>query len=283
MNHRLPTATPVRPGSPSSRAPRCSTPNSHTIRSWPSWSISAKVAAFGRPHAWWGSTRIPSHAWPCWPVSTPKPPTTSWWPFPPNTREVQFDEKWSFVFKKQKNCDPTNPDDDHCGDYWDHVAFDPEHKLVLGVIPGGARVEENGLRLSPVKRAGGRDSPPPLMTSPDSTRTRRRSRTLFSELARSRHNAKPGRPRVSALIAGCWTTWSTRLVAKERENNRVTYRGPGGKSSARGRPWRTFLAESAVSQRVNTLFVEDATTAPTGPQRRKARKTYRFSKGLADP
>jgi hypothetical protein len=30
------------------------------------------------------------------------------------------------VSKTQKNCDPTNPDDDHCGDYWDHVAFDPE-------------------------------------------------------------------------------------------------------------------------------------------------------------
>ena len=64
------------------------------------------------------------------------------WLFPPQTREVQFDEKWSFVGKKQKNCDPTDPADDHQGDYWDHVAYDPEHRLVLAVIPG-ARTREN--------------------------------------------------------------------------------------------------------------------------------------------
>jgi hypothetical protein len=50
---------------------------------------------------------------------------TSSWLFPPRTREVQFDEKWAFVGKKQKNCDPNDPDDDQCGDYWDFVAFDP--------------------------------------------------------------------------------------------------------------------------------------------------------------
>ena len=30
----------------------------------------------------------------------------SWWPFPPSTREVQPDEKWSFVGKKRHNRDP---------------------------------------------------------------------------------------------------------------------------------------------------------------------------------
>jgi transposase-like protein len=40
----------------------------------------------------------------------------------PRTSEVQFDEKWSFVAKKQKHCDPFNPADDHKGDWWDHVA-----------------------------------------------------------------------------------------------------------------------------------------------------------------
>ena len=46
---------------------------------------------------------------------------------------MQFDEKWAFVGKKQKNCDP---DDARCGDCWDHVALDPEHRLVLGVVFG---------------------------------------------------------------------------------------------------------------------------------------------------
>jgi hypothetical protein len=38
-----------------------------------------------------------------------RPCTTSWSPFPPRTREVQFDEKWAFVAKKEANCDPTDP------------------------------------------------------------------------------------------------------------------------------------------------------------------------------
>jgi hypothetical protein len=45
--------------------------------------------------------------------------------FPPRTCEIQFDEKWAFVGKKPKNCDPLDPADDPKGDYWDPGAFDP--------------------------------------------------------------------------------------------------------------------------------------------------------------
>ena len=62
--------------------------------------------------------------------------------FPPETREVPFDEKWAFVGKKEKHCDPDNPDDTQQGDNWDHVAFDPEHRLVVSVVPG-KRTSEN--------------------------------------------------------------------------------------------------------------------------------------------
>ena len=66
--------------------------------------------------------------------------------------------------KKQKNCDPNNPDDDQCGDYWDFVAFDPEHRLVLAVVPG-ARLGENAQAVvEEVKERVGR-SAPALMTS----------------------------------------------------------------------------------------------------------------------
>jgi hypothetical protein len=68
------------------------------------------------------------------------------------------------VGKKQKNCDPTNPDDDHCGDYRDHVAFDPEHKLVLAVVPG-ARTEENARAIVIEVKQRVNCEPPPLMTS----------------------------------------------------------------------------------------------------------------------
>jgi len=152
-------------------------------------------------------------------VSTPKPPTTSWWPFPPETREVQFDEKWAFVGKKQRNCDPANPDDDHCGDYWDHVAFDPEHKLVLAVVPG-ARVEENAYAIvAEVKQRVG-DTPPPLMTSDEYPAYATAIEAVFSEPVPVPPRRGPGRPRVvperrlpDDLVYA--------TVPKERENNRV--------------------------------------------------------------
>jgi hypothetical protein len=76
------------------------------------------------------------------PACRPRISTTSSWLFPPRTREVQFDEKWNFVGKKEKNCDRDDPRDDELGDDWDHTAVDPEHRLLLAVVPG-ERCAEN--------------------------------------------------------------------------------------------------------------------------------------------
>jgi hypothetical protein len=45
------------------------------------------------------------------------------------------------VAKKQAHCDPEDPADDHKGDWWDHVAYDAEHRLVLAVVPGARSIE----------------------------------------------------------------------------------------------------------------------------------------------
>ena len=84
--------------------------------------------------------------------------TTISWLFPPRTREVQLDEKWSYVYKKQEHCDPTDPADDHHGDWWDHVAYDAEHKLVLCVVPG-ARAPRRPRPWWPTSTAGPRAAP----------------------------------------------------------------------------------------------------------------------------
>ena len=54
----------------------------------------------------------------------------------PETREIQMDEAWSFVAKNEKNCDEDEPEDRFHGDCWDHAALDPEHRLVVSVVPG---------------------------------------------------------------------------------------------------------------------------------------------------
>ncbi len=65
---------------------------------------------------------------------------------------VGFDEKWSFVFKKQEHCDPDDPADDHRGDWWDHVAFDPEHRLVVSVAAGARDSESTEAVVADFKR-----------------------------------------------------------------------------------------------------------------------------------
>src|SRR5258706_6770183 len=82
----------------------------------------------------------------------------------PETREIQMDEKWSFVAKKEKNRDEDDPEDRFRGDCWDHVAFDSEHRLVVSVIPGKRTAESAQELVSDVKeRLGGRT--PALITN----------------------------------------------------------------------------------------------------------------------
>jgi hypothetical protein len=94
----------------------------------------------------------------------PTSSATSSWLLPPKTREVQFDEKWSFVGKEPENCDPLDPADAQLGGWWDHITYDPEHRLVVAVEPG-ARVGESveAVVADFKRRTGGR--PMDLITS----------------------------------------------------------------------------------------------------------------------
>ena len=71
---------------------------------------------------------------------------------------------WAFVGKKQKNCDPLDPADDHKGEYWDHVALDPEHRLVLAVVPSARSMENAEEVVAAVEQRLG-EQPPRLITS----------------------------------------------------------------------------------------------------------------------
>jgi len=179
------------------------------------------------------------------------------------------------VGKKRENCDPTNPDDDHRGDYWDHVAYDPEHKLVLAVIPG-ARTEANARAI--VAEVAGRVGcePPPMMTSDEYPAYATAIEEVFSEPAPAPARRKPGRPRVvperrlpqDVIYA---------TAHKHREDGRVIaveQRQVFGSAES----LEDALSESTASRRVNTSFVERRNGTDRGRNARKARKTYRFSK-----
>jgi IS1 family transposase len=200
--------------------------------------------------------------------------TTSSWLFPPRTREVQFDEKWSFVAKKQKNCDPTNPADDHKGDWWDHVAYDPEHKLVLAVVPG-ARVSESVEEVVAEVKNRLDEQPPALMTSDEYSAYETVIATTFSEIIPRRSTGSGRRPLMPERRPAPGLTYAT--VHKEREHDRVVAvhrRVVLGGQQAVDRA----LQASVCSRTINTSFVERQHATDRGRNARKARKTYRFSK-----
>src|SRR5512132_1740690 len=268
------TARRANTASPSAKARPCSIAIPPRRRPSPCSSTSTRAAASDPPGAWSASIPTPSSDWPASPAVMPTTLTTSSWLFPPRTREVHFDEKWSFDFKKQKHCDPTDPADDHKGDWWDHVAFDPEHKLVLAVVPG-ARVSESVEEVvAEVKDRLG-DRPPAVMTSDEYAAYETVIETTFSEVV-PRTPAGPGRrPLLPERRPDPGLTYAT--VHKEREKDRVVAvhrKVVLGSQQAVDQA----LQASVCSRTINTSFVERQHATDRGQNARKTRRTYRFSK-----
>jgi IS1 family transposase len=187
---------------------------------------------------------------------------------------VQFDEKWSFVGKKEKHCDPNKPADARQGDNWDHVAFDPEHRLVVSVVPG-KRTEEKTHQLVQNfrERTGGRIMN--LMTSDEYPVYKAAILEAYGVEKEFPRTGRRGRPRKPVKVVPKRLKYAT--VHKERENGRVvkvTTRVIFGTMAA----VLAALALSLVSKLVNTVFVERHNGSDRHRNRRKVRKTCAFSK-----
>lgn len=55
-------------------------------------------------------------------------------------RALEFDEKWSFIMKKQKNI-TIDDDVEEVGEHWDVNCIDPESKLLLTLVTGARTAE----------------------------------------------------------------------------------------------------------------------------------------------
>src|SRR5205823_3230243 len=208
---------PARPASPSAKGLRCSMPGSRRRRSSRSWSTSPRAAASARPAGSAGWPPTPSRATAASPARTPGPPTTTSWLFPPLTTEVQFDEKWAFVAKKEKHCDRTDPADDHKGDYWDHVAFDPEHRLVVSVVPGARTVENTEAVVEDFRRrTAGRMMN--LITSDEYSAYEGAILRAYGRTFTPPRTGRPGRPKAPYTVPGPGLKYA--VVEKTRERGR---------------------------------------------------------------
>ena len=198
----------------------------------------------------------------------------SWWRFPPNTREVQFDETWSFVFKKPEHCDPEDPADDHHGDWWDHVALDPETRLVLAVVPGAHDAEAVEAVVGAVKdRTAGRV--PELVTSDAYPAYETALLEAYGQEVTTTATGRPSRKMVPDKVPPPGMSYAT--VEKRREKGRVvaviTHVVFGTMAAV-----QAALARSRVSHGINVSFLERQNATDRHHNGRKVRKTYTFSK-----
>ncbi len=187
---------------------------------------------------------------------------------------MQFDEKWSFVGKKEAHCDRDNPADDTKGDCWDHVAFDPASRLVVSVILGRRTGEHSQLLLEDFhQRTGGRIMD--LMTSDEYAGYPGAILAVYGEPVTPPRTGKPGRPAGPYQAVPDGLNYAT--VHKTREGNRVVaverrlvYGTAVGVDAA--------LANSPVSATVNTAYLERHNGTDRHRNARKGRKSYCFSK-----
>jgi len=187
---------------------------------------------------------------------------------------VQFDEKWSFVGKKEKHGDPADPADIQQGDNWDHVAFDPEHRLVVSVVPG-KRTAENTRRLVQDFKQRTQGRLPNLITSDEYPVYETELLEAYGAEVVPPPTGKPGRPRQPYKAPPPELKYAT--VHKTRTKGRITkidFRVIFGTVAA----VTAALAVSLVSRAINTAFVERHNGTDRNRNGRKVRKTYCFSK-----
>lgn len=154
------------------------------------------------------------------------------------------------------------------------MALDPEHRLVISVVPGRRSPEHTQILVEDFqKRTEGRIMN--LMTSDENPAYAAAILEVYGETVMPERTGKPGRPAGPYKVTPAELIYAT--VHKVRENNhvvkvetRLIYGTKQGLKEA--------LAASTVSHRVNTVYVERHNGTDRNRNARKVRKTYCFSK-----
>jgi IS1 family transposase len=184
---------------------------------------------------------------------------------------VQFDETWDFVTKKERHCDPG---EGTAGDCWDHVALDPESRLVVSLVVGERTADATHELVADFhRRTAGRI--PWLITSDEYPAYAEAIRTTSGQVVTPPRTGRPGRPRNPAVVVPAGLTYAT--VHKHRANGRVVRVS----TTLVFGTWFSLLlalALSAVSRVVNAAFVERHNGTDRSRCSRKGRKRYEFSK-----
>jgi IS1 family transposase len=154
------------------------------------------------------------------------------------------------------------------------VAFDPEHRLVVSVVPG-KRTAENVQELVQDFRRRTEGRIPNLITTDEYAAYETAILEAYGEEVIPERTGQRGRPKAPYQVPPADLNYAT--VHKTREKGRVVkidFRVIFGTVAA----VTAALALSQVSKAINTAFVERHNGTDRNRNGRKVRKTYCFSK-----
>jgi hypothetical protein len=184
--------------------------------------------------------------------------------------------------KKDKQCNPDDPDDDEQGSYWDHVIFDPESKLIVSLVVG-QRNADTVVQVFTDYHDRTDGSLPQLITTDEYAVYLPVILDTYGVLWREDLDLTPeeiteyANSGIPELIVPAEIAYAT--VHKEREGGRVVEVTPRVLLGTEEQVEQA-LAGSTVSQTVNTSFVERNHATQRQFTARKKRKAYTFSKEL---
>ena len=186
--------------------------------------------------------------------------------------QVQLDELWTFVHKKQGKLSEMEKEHTEWGDNWIWIAFDPIHKLIVAVLVGD-RTEEEAMGLLSRLRSRLAEGHLPLFTSDSLAHYAKAILYTFGVWIQPQRKGNRGRmpkPRPVPREGLCYAT-----VHKERENGHVVsvttqvVYGCMKDVMARLKP---------LGQKINTAYVERVNLTLRHLVSRLHRKTLCFSK-----
>jgi len=183
-------------------------------------------------------------------------------------------EIWSFVHKKEKNSDPFDPKDDKYGDNWDHIAYDPEHRLILSVIPG-KRTVENTYKLIEdfMRRTGGKLMR--LITTEKYVPYKEAIRVGYGRLVNPERTGKRGRPKKPYWQVPSGLVYA--MIKKHLSRGRIC-KVETELIFGTEEELKIAVNASKVSKKGNTSFIEQQNGTDRNRNSRKIRKSLSFSK-----
>jgi IS1 family transposase/transposase-like protein len=185
-------------------------------------------------------------------------------------RAIQFDEQWSFVKKKQKNCAPEEVP--QAGDFWDHTAIAPDSKLIVSLVVG-KRTQEQTQALVSDPQSRLRKGHLPVLFSDGYEGYEPSILEAFGRRYAAPKTGLAGRPRLDLI------RWPQGLAygqviksAKEQISDGIHLRVIRGKAQL----LRTLSLLGY--EKINTSSVERQNGTSRLHNQRKVRKTLAFSK-----